>query len=78
MILARLKPILAELFDVEEDEITRDTDFEEDLYADSLDILEFLMIVEEEFDLKNLTKVDLTPYSTVGDTVDFIERSVRK
>ena len=78
MILTRLKPILAELFDVTEDEITRETDFEEDLYADSLDILEFLMIVEEEFDLKNLTKVDLTPYHTVGDAVDFIERSVRK
>ena len=78
MILTKLKPVLAELFDVDEEEITRETDFEEDLFADSLDVLEFLMIVEEEFDLKNLTKVDLTPYHTVGDAVDFIERSVRK
>ncbi len=78
MILTKLKPILAELFDVDEEEITRETDFEEDLYADSLDILEFLMIVEEEFDLKKLTKMDLSPYHTVGDAVDFIERSVGK
>ena len=78
MILTKLKPILAELFDVDENEITRDTDFEEDLFADSLDVLEFLMIVEEEFDLKNLTKVDLTPYHTVGDAVDFIERKLKK
>lgn len=74
MILAHLKPLLAELFDVSEDEIVRECDFVEDLGADSLDIVELLMIVEEEFDFKNLDKIDLTPYHTVGDLVDFIER----
>ncbi len=74
MILAHLKPILAELFDVSEDEIVRECDFVEDLGADSLDIVELLMIIEEEFDFKNLDKIDLTPYHTVGDLVDFIER----
>ena len=75
MILAHLKPLLAELFDVDEDEITRETDFIEDLGADSLDIVEFLMILEEEFDLENLEELDLSPYHTVGDAIDFIERS---
>ncbi len=74
MILAHLKPLLAELFGVSEDEIVRECDFVEDLGADSLDIVELLMIVEEEFDFKNLDKIDLTPYHTVGDLVDFIER----
>lgn len=74
MILERLKPLLSELFDVSEDEIVRECDFVEDLGADSLDIVELLMIVEEEFDFENLDKIDLTPYHTVGDLVDFIER----
>ncbi len=74
MILERLKPLLSELFDVSEDEIVRECDFIEDLGADSLDIVELLMIVEEEFDFENLDKIDLTPYHTVGDLVDFIER----
>lgn len=75
MIFSRLQELLAELFDTEPDEIAMDTDFIEDLDADSLDIVEFLMILEEEFDFENLDEMDLTPYHTVGDVVEFIERS---
>jgi len=78
MILERLKPLLSELFDVSEDEIVRECDFIEDLGADSLDIVELLMIIEEEFDFENLDKIDLTPYHTVGDLVDFIERGGKR
>ena len=75
MIFSRLQELLAELFDTEPDEIAMDTDFIEDLDADSLDIVEFLMILEEEFEFENLDEMDLTPYHTVGDVVEFIERS---
>lgn len=75
MILTRLQELLSELFDVEPEEITSDTDFIEDLGADSLDIVEFLMILEEEFDFEKLDELDLTPYHTVGDVINFIERS---
>lgn len=78
MILHRLQELLAELFDLEPEEITEDTDFLEDLNADSLDIVEFLMILEEEFDFENLDEMDLTPYRTVGDVLQFIERSRQK
>ena len=52
-------------------------DFLEDLDADSLDIMEFIMILEEEFDFEDLDQMDLSPYRTVGDVVEFLERSGR-
>lgn len=74
MIFDRLRVLLAELFDEELQNITMETDFEEDLYADSLDIVELLMIIEEEFGFKDLEEMDLSQYHTVGDVVKFIER----
>lgn len=75
MILEKLRPILAELFDVDESEITMDTHFIDDLYADSLDAMELLMIIEEEFDFKKLEKTEIVDCRTVGEVVSFIERS---
>ncbi len=77
MIFSQLQEILAELFDTTSDAIAMNTDFLEDLDADSLDIMEFIMILEEEFDFEDLDQMDLSPYRTVGDVVEFLERSGR-
>lgn len=52
MVLEKVKAILAEQFDVEEDKITADTDLQEDLGADSLDVVDLLMSIEDELRLK--------------------------
>ena len=49
--LLRLKPILADIFDVDEDEITPKTDLFDDLGGDEYDMIEIAMIIEEEFDV---------------------------
>ena len=49
MVLEKVKAILAEQFDVEEDKVTADTDLQEDLGADSLDVVDLLMSIEDEF-----------------------------
>ena len=54
MVLEKVKAILAEQFDVEEDKITADTDLQEDLGADSLDVVDLLMSIEDEFEVGSL------------------------
>ncbi|MGI6336488.1 MAG: acyl carrier protein [Clostridiales bacterium] len=74
MILETIKRLLAEQFSVEEDSITLETDFASDLNADSLDAVEFVMALEEEFDLKNLAEEDIKKFKTVGDVVDYVKK----
>ena len=52
MVLEKVKAILAEQFDVDEDKITNDTDLQEDLGADSLDVVDLLMSIEDEFEVE--------------------------
>ena len=51
MVFEKVKAILSEQFDVEEDTITNDTSITEDLGADSLDVVDLLMSIEAEFEL---------------------------
>ena len=51
-VLSRLKEIITERLDVEEDQIVPEATFVEDLGADSLDIVELIMGIEEEFDIE--------------------------
>lgn len=76
MIFEKLKALLAEQFVVEEDTITMDTSFSEDLGADSLDIVELVMAVEEEFDVPELNEDDLPSLVTVGDLVRYISNII--
>ena len=69
----RLIDILSELFSAEPEDITPDTDFYDDLYADSLDMLELSMILEEEFDLTKRDIKAMSHYTTVGQVLDYIE-----
>ena len=72
MVLEKVKVILAEQFDVQEDTITADTDIQEDLGADSLDVVDLLMSIEDEFECE-IPDEEIENIKTVGELVSFIE-----
>ena len=72
MVLEKVKAILAEQFDVEEDKVTADTDLQEDLGADSLDVADFLMSIEDEFGVE-VPDDEIENIKTVGSLVSYIE-----
>ena len=76
MILERIRPIIVEQFDVEEESISNETKFEE-MGADSLDIVELIMALEEEFDIE-IPDASIEDITTVGDLVKFIKNRTRK
>jgi acyl carrier protein len=70
-ILVKVKSVVSEKLNVGEDQITADAKFVEDLGADSLDQVELIMALEDEFDLK-IPEEDAEKLSTIGAAVDFI------
>lgn len=74
-IFQRVREIVAEQLGKDEEEVTMDSAFIEDLGADSLDIVELIMALEEEFDME-IPDEDAEKIATVGDAVEYIrERS---
>lgn len=71
----KLKKIIADVLNVPEDEIRPDMTFVEDLDADSLDVLQIIMGIEEEFDIE-IKDEDAEKISTVQDAVDQIKTVV--
>lgn len=71
----KLKKIISEVLNVEVDEITMDTTFVDDLGADSLDIFQIIMGIEEEFDIE-IANEDAENIVTVGDAVDEIKKAL--
>ena len=69
--LEKMKEIIAEQLGVEEDEITQDTSFKEDLGADSLDLFELTMALEEEYDTE-IPAEELADIETVGDVIEYL------
>lgn len=65
--------IIAEQFGVDVDSITLDTTFEDDLGADSIDIVELSMALEDQYDVGEMSEDDLAGISTVGDLVQYIQ-----
>ncbi|NCB51846.1 MAG: acyl carrier protein [Clostridia bacterium] len=65
--------LVAEQFAVDADSLSRDTAFIDTLGADSLDIVELTMSVEEEFSLPEVAEEDLQKILTIGDLVDYVE-----
>ena len=72
MVLEKVKSILADQFDVEEDKITAETDLQEDLGADSLDVVDLLMSIEDEFEVE-IPDEEIENIKTVGALVSYIE-----
>lgn len=68
----KIKKIIAEVLNVDEEEITMDTTFVDDLGADSLDVFQIIMGLEEEFDIEIPTEI-AEKMVTVGDAVEAIK-----
>lgn len=72
MVFERVKNILADQFDVEEDSITMETNIQDDLGADSLDVMELMMTLGDEFDTQ-VDESEIENITTVGALVNYIE-----
>lgn len=75
MELEKLKEIIAEVLSVDPREVTEETRFVEDLCADSLDVYQIVMGIEEAFDI-DIAEEDVLRIKTVGEAVALIHRSV--
>ncbi|HLR07896.1 MAG TPA: acyl carrier protein [Bacillota bacterium] len=70
-VFERVKKIIVEQLDVEEEKVTLDASFRDDLEADSLDVVELVMELEDEFDME-IADEEAEKINTVGDAVDYI------
>ena len=71
-IFSKLQELIAEQFALDQDEITMGSSFTDDLGADSVDLVELVMAMEEEFELDEIEEDDLAQLKTVGDCVKFL------
>lgn len=76
MELEKLQNIIAEVLNVDAGEVTMDTTFTEDLGADSLDVFQILMGVEEAFDIE-IQEEDAEKIVSVGDAVEAIRKAIQ-
>lgn len=72
MVFEKIRAILAEQLDVAEDEITMESNIGEDLGADSLDVVDLVMTIEDEFEIE-VPDDQIENIKTVGDVVNYIE-----
>lgn len=75
MVFEKLKKIISEQFDISQNNITMDSSFQDDLNADSLDVVELIMTIEDEFDLE-VEDESVEKISTVRDVVEYIQNHV--
>ncbi len=73
MSFEKVKSILVDGLDLEEDQVTLESKIKEDLGADSLDMVDLIMSIEDEFDIK-VAESDTASIKTVGDIVNYIEQ----
>ena len=71
-IFKTMQDLIAEQFAIDTDEIGMDSSFVDDLGADSVDLVELVMAMEEEFDVGEVDEEDLTGLKTVGDCVRYL------
>ena len=76
MIFEKLAALVAEQFNVDADGITMDTSFTDDLNADSVDIVDLSMALEEEFGIDEVDEEQASSITTVGDLVRFLQSKV--
>ena len=78
MLFERLRSLIAKQFSVSEESITLETSFADDLGADSLDVVEMTMALEEEFDIPETDDEVLVKLVTVGDVFRYISSKVEE
>ena len=76
MVLEKVKAILAAQFEVEADTITEETDIVDNLGADSLDLVDMLMSLEDEFNIGEVPDEMIEKIRTVGQLVAYIEENM--
>jgi acyl carrier protein len=74
MVLDKVITMVADQFMIDQGEVTADTLFVDDLGADSLDVVELTMALEEEFSLPDTPEEELMNIHTVGDLAEYISR----
>ena len=74
MVFERIREIICEQLDLEEDKVTMDSDIMEDFEADSLDVAALVMAIEDEFGLE-VPDDQIENFRTVGDVVRYIEEN---
>lgn len=75
MVYEKVKMIISEQFNIDEEEITMETSFKDDLNADSLDLVELIMALEDEFELQ-VDDDEVERIQTVGDAVKYISEQL--
>ena len=75
MVFEKIKEILAEQLDADPEEMTMDTNIAEDLEADSLDVVELLMSIEDEFEVE-IPDEEIENLKTIGDVVEYIQNNM--
>ncbi len=76
MVFEKVRNLIAQQLNVDGEEITRDSRFVEDLSADSIDIVELMMAVEDEFGLEMTDESAMEGMKTVGDVVNYISEHI--
>ncbi|ADU28136.1 acyl carrier protein [Ethanoligenens harbinense] len=76
MVFEKVKETLCEQLDVEEDKVTLEASIIEDLGADSLDVVDLIMSLEEEFEIE-IPDEDVEHMKTVGDIVHYVEEKTK-
>ena len=71
MVFEKIRELIVEQFGVDEDRVSMETSFTDDLNADSLDVVELIMSIEEEFNLE-IDDSEVENIHTVGDVVNYI------
>lgn len=75
MVFEKIKAILCDQLDLEEDRVTMDSDIVEDFEADSLDVVDLVMSIEDEFSVE-VPDEEIEKFKTVGDVVRYIEENM--
>lgn len=74
MVFEKIKNILSEQLDADESQMTMETDIANDLKADSLDVVELLMSIEDEFDVE-IPDEEIENIKTIGDLTEYIQNN---
>lgn len=71
----KIRALICEQFDVKPEQITEETNFLQDLSADSLDFVELVMNIEDAFGLEEIGEDEIRSIQTVGDLVDYVVKA---
>ena len=75
-VFERVRDIVSEQFDLDPESVTEDTGFLSELDADSLDVVELAMSVEESFGIPQISEDEIRGIATVGDLVAYVEKAL--